>query len=334
MKSSKNLSNRPLGGLRDMLISTVKPNLHKWEGDGVDHINLGMSRTQLGSLLSLGGISSFNHSELGRFKTLLGFWNYIGHEEGDDRYRILIDKEIRLFNLQRGVVRTPRRVKNFNAVILDAQWQRITGSEKIKKMLIESTLPFDCYRVNRSGMRERTSYEYWFVPALEEMRACLKEGRTFDVKPYMQFPDGDLYESIRVKPKAAPQATVIIEEMLETQGSDIIEFMYHGEAVDIITLISDKVSLLKPTPESILNYRIDAIYPTRLAVGDSVIHLNENKEASVVMFQPNEKITIQTEEFGEINLYSNAIGGFVVDGLPADLSVGVGCVVDYSYCIK
>ena len=342
MKSSKNLNNRPLGGLRDMLISTVKPNLHKWEGDGVDHINLGMSRTQLGSLLSLGGISSFNHCELGRFKTLLGFWNYIGHEEGDDRYRILIDKEIRLFNLQRGVVRTPRRVKNFNAVILDAQWQRITGSEKIKKMLIESTLPFDCYRVNRSGMRERTSYEYWFVPALEEMRACLKEGRTFDVKPYMQFPDGDLYESIRVKPKSAPQTTVIIEEMLEANGSDVIEFVYNGEAVDIITLISDKVSLLKPTPESILNYRIDAIYPTKLSVGDSIIHLNVNngedptthQRAGIVMFQLDEKITIQTEEFGQIDLYSNAIGGFVVDGLPVDLGVGVECVVEYSYCIK
>lgn len=335
MASSKNFgNNRPMSGLREMLISGTKPNLHKWEKDGEDHINLGMSRTHLGSLLGLGGISTFHHSELGRFKTLLGFWNYIAHEEHDDRYRILTDKEIRLFNLQRGVTRTPRRVKNFNAIILDAQWQRIVGSEKIKKMLIESTLPFDCYRVNRSGMRERTSYEYWFVPALEEMRKCLKEGRSFDVKPYMQFPNENLYDSIRITPsKPASESPVIIEEMLDKKGEGVIQFTYHDEAIDIITLINNKVSELKPTSEAVINYRVDGIYPTKLVVGETTIELNEKLDLAVVMFQPEDKSTIQSP-LGELSLYSTAIGGFVIDGVPSETSVDVECKVAFTYCIK
>lgn len=212
----KPIDNRPFAGLRDILITANKPNVHTWKEDGVDHINLGMGTTRLGANLSLGGMSSFKHSRLGRFKTLFGFWNYVANVEQDDRYRVLNDKEIRAFNRQKDIKRTPRRVRNFIAIILDAQWQRITGNDRLLNAVKESTLPFDCYKLS-GDVRERTSYEYWFVPAMEEMRKCIKEGKEFNVRPYMQDRGFDLYVDLIANPAPPIPTAVPVEETSTTE---------------------------------------------------------------------------------------------------------------------
>lgn len=326
------IDNRPFAGLRDILISANKPNVHTWKEDGVDHINLGMGTTRLGANLSLSGVSSFKHSRLGRFKTLFGFWNYVANVEQDDRYRVLNDKEIRAFNRQKDIKRTPRRVRNFIAIILDAQWQRITGNERLLTAVKESSLPFDCYKLN-GEVRERTSYEYWFVPAMEEMRKCIKEGREFNVRPYMQDRNFDLYVDLIANPAPPIPTAVPVEESCsstDTQeninGPVTISSVLNSEGYfDVLPSIdSSGVNL-----DDVSLYVSNIVFRTEATDTSCEVLQVFSDLGYIKLFDPNQSLKLMTRDPDEevMTIYSDELGRIKAD-FHYDLNPNVEVTMD------
>ena len=332
------IDNRPFAGLRDILISANKPNVHTWKEDGVDHINLGMGTTRLGANLSLSGVSSFKHSRLGRFKTLFGFWNYVANVEQDDRYRVLNDKEIRAFNRQKDIKRTPRRVRNFIAIILDAQWQRITGNERLLTAVKESSLPFDCYKLN-GEVRERTSYEYWFVPAMEEMRKCIKEGREFNVRPYMQDRGFDLYVDLIANP-APPIPTPSPVEEANTALVQTPQYLMHFSTSVEPDGYAEALSFIDTNAIDLDTALLDLMGISISAVNgqdqETTVELNLDKLApvegssTIKLFDPNQVARVIESDTGRevITAYSDELGRIKVD-LGFDLDPGVVAVLTF-----
>ena len=335
-KTGKNMkpqiNNRPFAGLRDILITANKPNVHMWKEDGVDHINLGMGTTRLGANLSLSGVSSFKHSRLGRFKTLFGFWNYIANVEQDDRYRVLNDKEIRAFNRQKDIKRTPRRVRNFIAIILDAQWQRITGNDRLFNAVKESTLPFDCYKLS-GDVRERTSYEYWFVPAMEEMRKCIKEGKEFNVRPYMQDRGFDLYVDLIANPAPPIPTAVPVEESYsstDTQeninGPVTISSVLNSEGYfDVLPSIdSSGVNL-----DDVSLYVSNIVFRTEATDTSCEVLQVFSDLGYIKLFDPNQSLKLMTRDPDEevMTIYSDELGRIKAD-FHYDLNPNVEVTMD------
>jgi hypothetical protein len=85
------------------------------------------------------------------------------------------------------------RVQNFKAIILDSIDQRIKQNEKLLKSFSESTLPFDYYKTNSSGIRIRPEHFKWFLTGLEELRKAIKENREPNLDPFIDDHSVDLY---------------------------------------------------------------------------------------------------------------------------------------------
>ena len=112
----------------------------KWVGDGIDHINIWLhGKTELGPCLSFDSKIPFTHSIFGDFTTFNGFWHYIKTAERDDVLRGMWGRQ--LDDYAKRLTRV--NVTNFQALILDANWQRIQQHPALMRALTESVLPFN-----------------------------------------------------------------------------------------------------------------------------------------------------------------------------------------------
>lgn len=163
--------------------------------DGVDHINIFESATtDLGRCLSHSNQLRFNHKLYGGFSNIESFWYYIRSEEHDDRVRKLTGNKLKAFADEM----TPRRVKNFMAIILDANWQRVLQYPELKEAIKENTLPFECYSYlkRQDGIRQRPPHAHWMIPLFEEISKAIKEDREPDLTKFLDDQKIGLYDDV------------------------------------------------------------------------------------------------------------------------------------------
>jgi hypothetical protein len=192
--------------------------------DGVDHINIWSSATtDMGSVLDHAGPLSLNHSVFGYFDTMTAFWYYIQSEERDDRIRGMQPLAAYRF----GKMMTSRRVINFRAIIADSNWQRIKSKPLLIKMLEQSDLPFDAYRVNNeTGLRTRPPFFGWLLWSFEEIRKAIKENREPNFSSLLDRRNTDIYEFAVVRPQkvsvteSVKPVTQSVETSATTTNSD------------------------------------------------------------------------------------------------------------------
>ncbi len=145
------------------------------ELDSVSHINIcPKGKTELGIMLSHMHYSPFIHPYFGPFNCMEGFWQYIQSEEHDDALRTLGGWAAQ----EHGKRLTKRYVDNFPAIIIEANYFKIKQNEKLKKMMVESTLPFDNYYLFGEGQVPiRQTNLKWLVDGFETIRTMLREGK-------------------------------------------------------------------------------------------------------------------------------------------------------------
>jgi hypothetical protein len=184
------------------------PPVQNWSRDGEDHINLWEEgEVELGRILSHRYELEFDHTQLGRFKTMEALDRYVMSRDRDDRIRNLTGPALKKF--AKNLVLAP--VINFRAIVMDANWQRIKQYPDLATAVKESTLPFDVYYIIRdSGVRVRPARASWFLAGYEELRRALKEDREPNFDFLKDNKDAGTYEFIHRKAapvkKAAPVA--------------------------------------------------------------------------------------------------------------------------------
>lgn len=161
--------------------------------DGIDHINIGRdAETEFGKLLQNESAIPLRHSIFGTFSNVMCFWYYIQSVERDDRIRKLTGH-----GLNRYIKRlTPDRIRNFRAIILDACYQRIYQTDELYNEMMESSLPFDCYVVNESGIRIRNEYAHWLSTGMEEIRSALRDNKEPDFSRFKDDRAVDTYHYV------------------------------------------------------------------------------------------------------------------------------------------
>ena len=183
--------NRPLAGrfaeLRDRIhtrpsVLRNAPAVNSLGDDGVDHINVfHLGKTELGKALSFTGDLQFTHNRFGKFRNVAGLMAYLSSKAQPDNFRTMPGSQV--FAAKRRYD-SDARVYNYRWVAADATWQKITQNPATAKALYECDLPFDIYRMETTDVdantqiRVRLVGEYeWLVPALDEMRRALRDGR-------------------------------------------------------------------------------------------------------------------------------------------------------------
>ena len=186
--------------------------------DGIDHINVYEgSKTDLGKALAHGSRIGFNHKIFGAFGNMEAFWHYIQSNERDDRIRQMKGQTLKRFAGQM----TRGKVTNFRAIIADSNYQKVIQCKEIVEELKASELPFDCYYINQTGLRQRHQYSIWLIQAFEEIRKAIKEDR---------------------KPN--------FDNLLDREGSDIYEFVIPEYLRRKLKEQEEKASSSEPTPEA------------------------------------------------------------------------------------
>ena len=194
---TQNLQQNGFNTLQDKLEKIrhhTKPNTFKTENavvlpavdrigiDGVDHINIWeKASTELGIALSHMADLPFTHETYGKFRSVEGFWHYIRSVTRDDRTRMMAGYKAKKF----GDTLESKRVEDFKAIIMDANWQKIKQYDPLVEELKKSTLPFDVYYLfnNDVNVRVRPASAFWLIEGFNEIRKCLKE----NTKPNFNF---------------------------------------------------------------------------------------------------------------------------------------------------
>lgn len=129
---------------------------------------------ELGKLLSHFTYSPFIHPYYGPFNSMEGFWYYIKSKECDDKLRTLFGKKAK----DHGRTLTGQWCSNFRKIIVEANFYKIEQNEKLKQMMIESTLPFvHFYLFGPGEIMIHPKGQDWLIHGFEDIRTMLKEGR-------------------------------------------------------------------------------------------------------------------------------------------------------------
>lgn len=163
--------------------------------DGVNHINIYEDgSTDLGRCLAHSTPLKFQHRLFGNFSNIEAFWHYIRSDERDDRIRNMIGKALKDFSK----MLHSRRVVNFVAIILDANWQKVNQYPELKEAIKQSDLPFECYSCykRQDGVKIRPTFSYWLIPGFEEIRKALKENRQPDFTDFLDNPELGLFGDV------------------------------------------------------------------------------------------------------------------------------------------
>lgn len=193
---------------------------YKMEIDGKEHINICFTgKTDLGRMLSLESEQKFVHPILGPFKSLTNYWAYIKSKSRTTSLRyakastclstIKKNKDIR------------ENVENFKALIVRGCYYKIMSDNKLKEMVIESTLPFQMYYVKietekaagqdvKYEVKVPHKYSYWLISGYEEVRKAIKNNTDPDLTNFLSNPNIPLYQDF---------ASSLDEENVETDSS-------------------------------------------------------------------------------------------------------------------
>lgn len=153
----------------------LTPANHTPDGDGVDHINIHVDgKTELGRMLSTFHRSQFTHPWFGPFNSMEGFWFYIKTKEKPDELRMLSGLKAKKL----GKSLTRQWVENFTDIITAANYFKIEQNPHLKKLFLESTLPFDHYYLHGPGkVMIRPKGHEWLVAGFEQIRQWMREGK-------------------------------------------------------------------------------------------------------------------------------------------------------------
>ena len=162
------------------------------EDDGITHINVWIKgKTELGRMLAHFYESPFTHPFFGPFVSMEGFWHYIQSEEQPDILRSLSGIAAK----KKGKTLTWKYVDNFHDIINGGNFYKVEQNETIRKLFLESTLPFDYYYLftpkgDAAGLSPTivrpTGYD-WLITGFEEIRNMMKNGERPSNKAYSQF---------------------------------------------------------------------------------------------------------------------------------------------------
>ncbi len=195
--------------LRDQ-ISSIRPsvavagmqipiNPSEWKADGEDHINItGNAQTELGRFLSIRNTMVFDNPVLGDFRSINNAWHFVRARNLHDQIRHISDAaRLREFIIKNGG--ELQHIANFNALVMHVAYLRLLTSPRMMKAMMDSTLPFDTYRIiATSEIRQRFTYVNWFVAGYTEIRAALIERREPDFSKLMDYKGGGANKFIYV----------------------------------------------------------------------------------------------------------------------------------------
>jgi hypothetical protein len=152
---------------------TMKGN--KADMDGVDHINIDQrGKTELGQQLSHLTKMQFVHPEFGPFQSIEGFIGYIRSGAKDDSFRYLHGMNARFRSRELDT----QFIRGFREIVMDANYLKITQNEELFESFKISSLAFDHYYLFGANQRPvRPKNATWIIPAFEELRKELQEGR-------------------------------------------------------------------------------------------------------------------------------------------------------------
>lgn len=186
------MGNKSLHDQLKQIQPAFKHKQYRAENEGVDHINILKDGQSLGKFLDCTSRTPFKHSIFGAFESIEGFWLYIKSTTRDDCLRYasgpMLKRHSKKLELQ--------KVVNFRAIIMDTIWQKVKQHHTKSKQLKQSTLPFDCYFINQSGVVVRPSFFKWLIEGITEIRSALVENREPDFTAFLDVKDSTTYQFV------------------------------------------------------------------------------------------------------------------------------------------
>lgn len=300
-RRNKNKSNKPNNGNTERS-SQVAANVNRLGDDGVDHINLFRDgKTDVGRLLCLDHVRSWEHEILGPFRSLNTLMYFLRAKHRTDLIRTMVGSELHSF-VQTRCGGFGDRIPYFREIILDSIWRRVKVFNDLSAALTKSTLPFDCYRENEVGLRFRFGHSPWLILGYEEIRRALKEGREPNFRRIADYRPADvgLYDPILEElmpnrtftkvtppPVVSPAPAVKIEpapvqapEMAVVDGitaaaaSEVFESSPAPEQVPVVEVVAVPVSDEEPVmvPEPVL------VWSAQTGISEQVIQPIDDEE--------------------------------------------------------
>lgn len=158
--------------------------------DGKTHINIySNGKTQLGRLLSHFTLSPFTHPFFGHFRCMEGFWFYMRSQEHlvaadqrDDTLRYLLGRAAQQYGRARRMI----RYDDFKEDIMAGNYQKILQTPALRKLFLESDLPFRHHYVFKSDLENapvkivKPQDHEWLCKGFEDIRTAMQHDEVPD----------------------------------------------------------------------------------------------------------------------------------------------------------
>lgn len=236
--------------------------------DGVDHINVMYNgETELGRALSTTIELFFIHPGYGEFNSIEGLIYFLKEGGENDAYRTMRGSGPRK-TYEAFLERTQQKdqvIPNFQALVLDAIWQRAKQYKTLFNDLKTSTLHFESYyhvdnTNHNTGCIQTdkipTNWSNWLCPGIGELRKAAKEGREPDLsrwklvnkdsalyfpeKKFIDMIDGGTEEQYRERAKSLKRKKKASKVETEDQGNEPIKEL-DKEAIRELEEMSDGI---------------------------------------------------------------------------------------------
>lgn len=145
--------------------------------DGVDHINFySRGATEIGRLGSHFAFTPFTHPEDGDFDSMEGYWYWRKRLDKDDPKAEELRKLYGFAAKELGrTIPSVDHYVGFQREILVANWYKFSQNAYLRRLMVESTLPFNHYYVVGHGkVMVRPNGFDWLIEGWEKIRAKLK----------------------------------------------------------------------------------------------------------------------------------------------------------------
>lgn len=152
------------------------------DDDGVTHINIDLrAKTKLGRQLSHVYRLQYEHPEFGPFVSIQGLIGFIRSGCMDDQFHYLAGMAAR----DRSLATNSDFILGFREIVMEANYFKIVQNDELRKLFVESTLPFDQYYLHDITQRPiHTPAASWVLPGMETIRQLLKENRPYPTVSY------------------------------------------------------------------------------------------------------------------------------------------------------
>jgi hypothetical protein len=144
----------------------------KRSDDGISHLNVwSKARTELGQLASNFALTPFTHPEYGRFASVEALWYWLATGLQHNELRRLYGASAKTAGKR--LPRVEMDSEKFQHTIKEAIRLKFEQTPGLKKLLIESTLPFEHYYVygpDSDVIRDQRPRHGWQTDYLEHLR--------------------------------------------------------------------------------------------------------------------------------------------------------------------